>query len=69
MKISLVEHQVYMNGKQGPFKCKNCSYYSNHSCNQDNIVALAKEGKFGLRLNGDVATVDPEGCSDYFKKR
>ena len=63
------EHSVYMNGNNGPFKCSNCEYYTGpNTCEQENIIELAGEGKFGLSLdkNGN-ARVDPDGCSDYFE--
>lgn len=62
------EHQVYMNGDSGPFACKNCEYYEDKGkCNNSNIIELARDGEYGLRLKGNYAVVDPEGCSDYFE--
>lgn len=62
-------HKVYMDGKKGPFKCSNCEYYvARNSCNQEDIIKLAKQGEFGLSMNkNDLAQVDPNGCSDYFE--
>ena len=70
-KLNLTEKQkIYMSGSEGPFKCGNCEYYiANNACNETHIIALAKDGKFGLSMNGPHAKVDPNGCSDYYEKR
>lgn len=67
-KLSMKEHQVYMDGSNGPFRCDNCEYYvGKNSCNEEHIISLAKKGKFGLTVNGDLtAHVTPSSCSDYF---
>lgn len=65
------QHQVYMSGDNGPFKCSNCEYYvADNTCDQKDIIKLAGEGKFGLSLQeSGNAEVDPDGCSDYFEPR
>lgn len=61
-------HKVYMSGKAGPFRCDHCEYYpAEGRCNNTHIVALARAGKFGLKLAGGRAVVDPGGCSDEFE--
>jgi len=70
-KIKISEHQAYMPGTEGPFKCKNCEYYAGtNACNNDKIISYAENEKFGLKLNpSGLAVVDPNGCSDEFKKK
>jgi hypothetical protein len=69
-KLKMSEHQVYMNEKKGPFRCDNCEYYgSTNHCNNDVIVQLAYDGKFGLYIDNGHAWVDPAGCSDEFKRK
>ena len=59
-----------MPGKEGPFRCDNCKYYpSANTCNNKRIIELAKEGKFGLSMKGEMARVEPDGCSDEYEKR
>ncbi len=61
-------HQVYMSGEHAPFRCDHCEYYAAaDSCRQPDIIALAKDGEFGLSMRGKFAKVDPNGCSDYFE--
>jgi hypothetical protein len=68
-KIRLA-HQVYMPGSKGPFRCDNCEYYiSKNTCNQSKIINYAKKGMFGLTMIGENARVDPNGCSDEFKRK
>lgn len=65
-----MSHKVYMPGKKGPFKCSNCEYYNGiNSCNQPEIMRLARLGWYGLSMNGKFAKVDPEGCSDYYEPK
>lgn len=63
-------HQVYMPGKNGPFRCDHCVYYvGTNQCNNQKIVALAHNKQFGLYMLGRFAAVDPGGCSDEFEPR
>ena len=70
-KITTKEHQAYMPGSQGPFRCDHCEYFSGtNRCNNKKIVAYAINHKFGLELeSAGFAKVDPAGCSDEFKKK
>jgi hypothetical protein len=68
-KITTRKHQAYMSGKEGPFRCDNCEYYVSSSCNNKTVISWAKQGLYGLSLVGELAKVDPEGCSDEFKKK
>ncbi len=64
---SVNDHQVYMGGKAGPFRCDHCEYYVGaNACNNRQIIRLASQRSFGLTMHGALARVDPGGCSDYF---
>lgn len=64
------EHKGFMRGKtEGPFRCDHCEYYDDGTCGQVVVVKWAKEGKYGLKLDGGRAIVNPDDCSDYFEKR
>lgn len=63
------DHRAYMPGSAGPFQCRHCEYYGAERCVEPHIVQFASEGRFGLKLSGDRAMVDPDGCSDYFEPK
>ncbi len=65
---SASDHQVYMGGKSGPFRCDHCEYYeAANRCNNGHIIQLANQRQFGLTMMGAFARVEPGGCSDYFE--
>jgi hypothetical protein len=52
---------VYMPPNKGPFKCSNCEYYpAPNECNKEEMIKVQK-------AKGN-ATVQPEGCCNYFEK-
>lgn len=65
------DHHPYMSGENGPFECRRCEYYpAADRCANVHIIALARDGRFGLKLMPDGrAKVDPLGCSDYFEPK
>jgi hypothetical protein len=54
---------AYMGPKEGPFKCSNCEYFiAPTECTK-------KEMKIAQDTNGKTATVDPNGCCNYYEKK
>lgn len=67
MKLSLTnktkpnENPVYMNAKQGPFRCSNCEYFNspNH-CIKPEMIKVQ---------DANPAIVEAGGCCNYFEKK
>lgn len=71
-KEELAEHEGFLRGKtDGPFRCDHCQYYiaGRGVCQHVIVVGWAKEHKYGLELvDKKYAKVNPDDCSDYFKR-
>ena len=64
------EHSNYAGPKDGPFACHACTHFKfPHLCNHPEVIADAKAGNGGLRLQGKngFAIVAPGGCCTYFR--
>ena len=60
----------YTSKADGPDHCHDCSHYSwPHLCNQPQVIADAKRGVAGLKMqkNGK-AVVNPGGWCKFFKR-
>lgn len=66
------EHQGYLPGDEGPFRCDHCEYYSGQNrCRNTAVIQWAKEHRFGLKCDeaSGKAVVQPDGCCDFFEKK
>lgn len=63
-------HAHYMPPEAGPFKCATCTHLTfPHFCNHPDVLADAKAGGRGLKVENGKASIHLAGCCNYWRGR